>query len=275
MSVVQEVCPSCAAPLTIPENIARIKCPYCATSLAVQQNGSEVALALTTSVAATIEQSGVQTQAAIKEGAFVTQAELRRLQVAQDLSMAQMRLVNVQGEIRSIERLPLTAVSQKQLRELRANEADLQHQIKNLTDVLYPPSAPASPALAKTPADSDNRRRQLPWLLFSPVGRATRGHYWLGVAILFVIWLFIALSSSSTVDPATGEPTSSPTFLSSLLIFLFLWIGFAVSAKRYHDRGKAAWWVLVALIPVVGFFWQIVELGFLPGDPGPNQYSQS
>jgi uncharacterized membrane protein YhaH (DUF805 family) len=57
------------------------------------------------------------------------------------------------------------------------------------------------------------------------------------------------------------------------LILLFLWIGFAVSAKRYHDRGKAVWWVFTLLIPVVGIIWQLVELGFLPSDPGYNKYS--
>jgi hypothetical protein len=42
-----------------------------------------------------IEKTGTQTHEAIKEGSYVTQTELRRLQVAQDLSMVQMRLSNV------------------------------------------------------------------------------------------------------------------------------------------------------------------------------------
>src|SRR5690606_2070431 len=108
VSVVQEACPSCAAPLQISGNANRIKCPYCATSLAVQRHGSEVALEAAGAISSTIEKSG-----------FDTQSELRRLQVMQELSMAQMRLASVQGEIRAIERLPVTPVTRKQLAELR------------------------------------------------------------------------------------------------------------------------------------------------------------
>jgi uncharacterized membrane protein YhaH (DUF805 family) len=42
--------------------------------------------------------------------------------------------------------------------------------------------------------------------------------------------------------------------------------------KRFHDRGKSGWWVLVFLIPVNAFIWMIVEMGLLEGEPGPNLY---
>src|SRR5687768_9469620 len=104
MSVVREVCPSCAAPLDITANAARMKCSYCSTSLADERHGSEVALAISDKITTAIEKTGTQTHEAIKEGSYVTQIELRRLQIAQDLSMVQMSLSNVQSEIRSIER---------------------------------------------------------------------------------------------------------------------------------------------------------------------------
>ena len=57
-----------------------------------------------------------------------------------------------------------------------------------------------------------------------------------------------------------------------------LWIGgtwwmiLAVSAKRWHDRGKSGWWSLIMLIPMVGPIWALIELGFLKGDYGYNRY---
>ena len=32
------------------------------------------------------------------------------------------------------------------------------------------------------------------------------------------------------------------------------------------------WWVLIGLIPIVGFWWVLIECGFLQGDDGPNEY---
>jgi hypothetical protein len=51
-----------------------------------------------------------------------------------------------------------------------------------------------------------------------------------------------------------------------------MWICLAVMAKRYHDRGKSAWWILIFLIPIVGGIWQWIELGLLRGDEGSNDY---
>ena len=35
------------------------------------------------------------------------------------------------------------------------------------------------------------------------------------------------------------------------------------------------WWVLVALIPVVGWLWMLIENGLLPGDAGANRFGQT
>lgn len=53
---------------------------------------------------------------------------------------------------------------------------------------------------------------------------------------------------------------------------LLLWPSLAINVKRWHDRGKSGWWVLVGLIPIAGPIWALVETGFLPGDAGPNAY---
>ena len=56
---------------------------------------------------------------------------------------------------------------------------------------------------------------------------------------------------------------------------VFLWPALAVQAKRWHDRDKSAWWLLINLIPIVGIIWPIVENGFLEGTPGPNRYGDN
>jgi uncharacterized membrane protein YhaH (DUF805 family) len=50
------------------------------------------------------------------------------------------------------------------------------------------------------------------------------------------------------------------------------WPSVAVLAKRWHDLGKSALWVLIMLIPIVGPIWTLYETGFLPGTPGTNEY---
>jgi uncharacterized membrane protein YhaH (DUF805 family) len=43
-------------------------------------------------------------------------------------------------------------------------------------------------------------------------------------------------------------------------------------AKRCHDRGKSGWMSLIALIPLAGAIWALVDLGILAGQLGPNEY---
>jgi uncharacterized membrane protein YhaH (DUF805 family) len=66
--------------------------------------------------------------------------------------------------------------------------------------------------------------------------------------------MIISAMNQTSIDPATGATTTTVNPLSALFMLLFLWTGFAVSAKRYHDRGKAAWWVLIIFVPLIGFF---------------------
>jgi uncharacterized membrane protein YhaH (DUF805 family) len=54
--------------------------------------------------------------------------------------------------------------------------------------------------------------------------------------------------------------------------FLGLWASLAITVKRYHDRNKLGGWILIGIIPYVGWIWMIIELGFLKGTVGPNQF---
>jgi uncharacterized membrane protein YhaH (DUF805 family) len=55
---------------------------------------------------------------------------------------------------------------------------------------------------------------------------------------------------------------------------LLLWPAVATAAKRWHDRDKSAAWVLIVLIPVVGWIWALIENGLLRGTAGPNRFGE-
>ena len=48
----------------------------------------------------------------------------------------------------------------------------------------------------------------------------------------------------------------------------------AVSVKRWHDRDKSGWWVLLNLLPVIGWLWALIDNGFLRGSVGPNRFGE-
>lgn len=101
-------------------------------------------------------------------------------------------------------------------------------------------------------------------------GRIGRKQWWIGIAILIVIAI------------ALGYLVGPYSFLARVIGLLFAAAGVCLHAKRLHDRGKSAWWVLLILagslpwLPsLVGlgiFIWIIVDLGILKGQEGPNEY---
>jgi uncharacterized membrane protein YhaH (DUF805 family) len=105
-------------------------------------------------------------------------------------------------------------------------------------------------------------------LLFSFSGRIGRAQFWMGYVIQ------IAMSVVGYVLLLYGEANENLLALvAAIIVFLpIIWIGLAVMAKRYHDRDKSAWWILIGLIPIVGGIWQLIELGLLKGSEGTNDY---
>ena len=93
-------CASCGAPIGVPADVDHLTCVYCGASMVVQRGEGYVALKLAEEVGRAIEKTGLQTQASIRQGTEVTQVELRRLQLSQELSAVQLQLSNVQAEMR-------------------------------------------------------------------------------------------------------------------------------------------------------------------------------
>jgi uncharacterized membrane protein YhaH (DUF805 family) len=104
-------------------------------------------------------------------------------------------------------------------------------------------------------------------VLFSFKGRISRGTF-IGVLALEAIYILAEpLYDAAQVGPLWwGEDT--------LILLLPSYVFLAIVVKRWHDHGKSGWWVLINLIPIVGWIWTMAEIGFLPGTPGPNAYGE-
>lgn len=107
-----------------------------------------------------------------------------------------------------------------------------------------------------------------PWRLWlDPRGRIDRRSFWLhGVLALAGLSLLLtALLDIARLPPAR---------VSEWVGLLLSWPTIAVSAKRWHDRDRSGWWVLLLLIPLVGVLWLLLDNGFVRGTPGRNRYGE-
>ena len=123
----------------------------------------------------------------------------------------------------------------------------------------------------------------LDFVFLSYSGRIGRTAYWLsllalGIVELAAIFLLLRLSGG-TLDQLAADPeTVSDAVVMHVLLpvgivsLIFLYPSYAITTKRWHDRGKSGWWLLIVLVPIIGGIWALVELGFLGGDDTVNIY---
>ena len=90
------------------------------------------------------------------------------------------------------------------------------------------------------------------------------------VFVLFNVIIGVALS---ILDALIGTYDSSTGLglLNSVYGLAVLVPSLAVSVRRLHDIDRTGWWVLIALVPVVGAIVLIV-FHVLDSTPGPNRY---
>lgn len=99
-------------------------------------------------------------------------------------------------------------------------------------------------------------------------GRARREEYW--YFLLFNIIISIVLKG---IDNVIGGSSAEAGIglLGGIYSLVVLIPSIAVSVRRLHDTDRSGWWLLIALIPLIG---AIVLLVFMVQDskPGENQY---
>ena len=115
-------------------------------------------------------------------------------------------------------------------------------------------------------------------LLFSFRGRVNRAKYWLIVLGIIVaeLALFAALGGNAAQWADPQEAFAPLGRIGGAVFAAFMvvvaWISLAVGVKRFHDRDKTGWWVLIGLVPLIGPLWYLIEVGFLRGTDGHNVY---
>ena len=99
----------------------------------------------------------------------------------------------------------------------------------------------------------------------SPEGRVNRKQFWLWLVLpLTAIEILLAL-----VDVKTGNynPELSVGLFSGIFALVALVPAIIVYIKRFHDRDKSGWWVLIGLIPVIGSIWLLISQGHAGVEP--------
>jgi uncharacterized membrane protein YhaH (DUF805 family) len=87
-------------------------------------------------------------------------------------------------------------------------------------------------------------------------GRATRSEFW-----WFQLFLTVVINIGAYFNPRIG-----------LILYLILLLpALAVMVRRFHDTDRSGWWILLILIPVIGW---LVILCFMisKGTDGKNRF---
>lgn len=96
-------------------------------------------------------------------------------------------------------------------------------------------------------------------------GRARRKEYWYFVLFNIIISIVLAAIEGST---GSFSPEAGVGLLGGIYTLAVLIPSIAVSVRRLHDTERSGWWLLIALIPLIG---AIVLLVFMVQDSKPGQ----
>ncbi len=75
-------------------------------------------------------------------------------------------------------------------------------------------------------------------------GRATRTQFW-----MFQLFMFLFALVMAAVLSFMGDAGQVIYYVISLAVFL---PSLAIAARRLHDIGRSAWWLLLYFLPVLG-----------------------
>jgi uncharacterized membrane protein YhaH (DUF805 family) len=130
----------------------------------------------------------------------------------------------------------------------------------------YPPPGygPQRDYLQGAPVDFQSAIRLQLQNVTTFTGRASVSAYWWYALATFIVVVVLEVFSLAVGSAAL-----------SLLIGLVMMVvglsGLSASIRRLHDTDRSGWFVLLGLIPFVGFIIVIVLMA-LPGTPGPNRF---
>lgn len=92
-------------------------------------------------------------------------------------------------------------------------------------------------------------------------GKATRKQYWLFVVFYqIVLYIPLCLDNLLGLNFQLAEENLGYGWLYILASLLLFVPSLAICIRRLHDIRKSGWWIMITLIPLVGFIWLIVLL---------------
>jgi uncharacterized membrane protein YhaH (DUF805 family) len=116
-------------------------------------------------------------------------------------------------------------------------------------------------------------------ILFSFEGRIGRQTFWFATlatslinCMISVVLVGVARGLGSGVGQGSGDVGVVPIIVLLLWVPVAAWVSLAIQAKRWHDRDKSGWWILICLVPIIGSIWALIETGFLRGTNAPNRF---
>jgi uncharacterized membrane protein YhaH (DUF805 family) len=108
-------------------------------------------------------------------------------------------------------------------------------------------------------------------------GRALRSEFWWFFAFNLLVSVVASVADMSffhshtfRVGYGTG-PDQGP--VADLATILLLLPNLAVGARRLHDVGRTGWWLLIGMVPCLGFLVLLV-FWCTQGERGTNRYGE-
>lgn len=95
-------------------------------------------------------------------------------------------------------------------------------------------------------------------------GRSSRSEYWWYSLFTFILGFIIAIFAGILGENA-GNALTGIVYLALLLP------GLGLTVRRLHDINKSGWWILINLIPLVGWIIMLIWL-CKDSDSTDNQY---
>jgi uncharacterized membrane protein YhaH (DUF805 family) len=94
-------------------------------------------------------------------------------------------------------------------------------------------------------------------------GRARRREYWMFFLANILVGIVLGI-----LTVVLGRLGTGLTYLYQLAIII---PSIAVGVRRLHDTGRPGWWMLVGLVPLIGFL-VLIYFFVQDGQPGTNEY---
>ena len=101
-------------------------------------------------------------------------------------------------------------------------------------------------------------------------GRARRSEYW-----WFALFGLIVGIAANLIDAMLGTVSDDTNVgvVGTIVSLALLLPSLAVAIRRLHDTSRSGWWILIGLIPIVG--WIVLLVFYVQDSHGENAYGPS